>query len=265
MAPIELDTSRVELVSPLGRTLYAQVDREGVVAPAEAAVREAPTDLERLFALGRAYHRVWRYHDAVDTYTRAVEVAPDNPLTYRHRGHRYISIRRFDRAIADLERAAELDDRSFDIWYHLGLARYLVGDFARAAEAYRACLAVSDTDDKVVAVADWLSMTLRRLGREADARAVLDGIHPEMQYGENIAYFNRLLVYKGLKDAAELMRGEGAEDDLHLATEGYGLANWHLYHGRRDEAIALFRRITDGAYWPAFGFIAAEAELVRGV
>jgi hypothetical protein len=52
-------------------------------------------------------------------------------------------------------------------------------------------------------------------------------------------------------------------DDLQVATLGYGIANWILIQGDMDGAMAQFRRVVAGAYWPAFGFIAAEAELVR--
>jgi hypothetical protein len=48
------------------------------------------------------------------------------------------------------------------------------------------------------------------------------------------------------------------------ATAAYGVANWHLYNGRRAEAEELFRRIVSGGQWGAFGYIAAEAELARG-
>ncbi len=76
---------------------------------------------------------------------------------YRHRGHRYITLREFDKAIADFNKAVELIEGTDDIvepdgapnaagiptstlhtniWYHLGLAHYLKGDFAAALLAY---------------------------------------------------------------------------------------------------------------------------------
>ena len=51
--------------------------------------------------------------------------------------------------------------------------------------------------------------------------------------------------------------------DLEIATVGYGLGNWHFYNGDRARAEEYFRRIVAGKYWPAFGFIASEAELAR--
>ena len=58
----------------------------------------------------------------------------------RFRGHRYISTRRFDLAVADLEKAIALAPSSFDVAYHLGLAHYLRGEFDAAAKVYRSCL-----------------------------------------------------------------------------------------------------------------------------
>jgi hypothetical protein len=39
--------------------------------------------------------------------------------------------------------------------------------------------------------------------------------------------------------------------------------NWHLYNGRKDEARAAFERVVASQQWPAFGHVAAEADLVR--
>jgi hypothetical protein len=60
----------------------------------------------------------------------------------------------------------------------------------------------------------------------------------------------------GMVDAA-------GKDPVSEATLAYGVANWHLYNGRKDEAKALFQKIVTGPDWMPFGFIAAEAELAR--
>src|SRR6185295_12437329 len=139
-----------------------------------------------------------RFRDAIAAYTNGIARHADELRLYRHRGHRYITVRQFDLAIADLSRAARLvagraDEIEQDgapnqagiprstlqsnIWYHLGLAHYLKGDFTRALAAYREGMKVSRVnDDMLVATSDWLYMTLRRLGRDAEARAVLDPI-----------------------------------------------------------------------------------------
>ncbi len=44
---------------------------------------------------------------------------------------------------------------------------------------------------------------------------------------------------------------------------GYGVGNWHLYHGRTAEARRVFARVVAAGQWGAFGHVAAEAELAR--
>jgi tetratricopeptide (TPR) repeat protein len=263
-----------EIVSLLGVKQFAQADDKGEIAKAREKLETDPSNIDLIIALGRAQAGVWRYNDAIETYTRGIKLAPDNAMLYRHRGHRYISIRRFDKAVTDLSKAARLKDDDFDIWYHLGLAHYLKGEYSRAAEAYRKCYAVAEKnrakaepgaegrDDSIIAISDWLYMTYRRMKNETEADKVIEKIRPQMQVKENASYYHRLLFYKGLKPEAELVNVEKATD-LEIATVGYGIGNWHLYNGDRARAEELFRKIVSGKYWPAFGFIAAEAELAR--
>lgn len=257
-----------EIISPLGVKHFANADEKGEIAAAETKLAADPKNIDLLIALGRTQAGIWRYNDAIATYTRGIKIAPNDWRLYRHRGHRYISTRQFDKAIADMTKATELNDKDFDIWYHLALAHYLKGQFSQAASAYERCrqAAEADTtdkrDDSVIAVSDWLYMTYRRMGRTEDAAKVLERITPDMKVKENKSYFDRLMFYRGMKKESDLVNVEKATD-LEIATVGYGIGNWHLYNGNRTKAEELFRRIVSGKYWPAFGFIAAEAELAR--
>jgi tetratricopeptide (TPR) repeat protein len=202
---------------------------------------------------------------------------------YRHRGHRFITVREFDLAVRDLEAAARLlrgrpdevepdgipnalntplSTLHYNVWYHLGLAHYLRGDFNRALYGFRNALAVSNNDDSRVAATDWVYMTLRRLGRTAEAAAVLEPISADMRIVENQAYHRRLLMYKGLVPPDSLLRANG-QDAVTLATQGYGVGNWYLYNGKPEQAEEIFWQITSAENWTAFGYIAAEAELRR--
>jgi tetratricopeptide (TPR) repeat protein len=258
--------TKPEIVSLLGVKHYAQADEKGEIATAEQKLATDPKNIALLIALGRAQANAWQYQAAIATYSRGLKLAPDNAMLYRHRGHRFISTRRFDNALVDLAKASRLKSDDFDIWYHLGLAFYLKGQFDRAAQAYEKCRAAAEKagkDDSIIAVSDWLYMTYRRLGQTDEAAKVLERITPQMKVEENKSYFDRLLFYKGLKKEEELINIEKATD-LEIATVGYGLGNWHLYNGDKAKAEMYFQRVVKGKYWPAFGFIAAEAELARG-
>jgi hypothetical protein len=107
-------------------------------------------------------------------------------------------------------------------------------------------------------------MTLRRLGRDAEAAAALEPIFEGMDVIENRDYHRLLLMYQGklTPDALIAEAGDPASS-IAFATVGYGVGNWNLYSGRRDEAIAGFRLVLAGGSWASFGYIAAEAELAR--
>ena len=268
---------------PLSATTRERYERQ--LAEARVAYEHAPENADSIIWLGRRLAYLGRIREAIDVYSRGIELHPDNAWLYRHRGHRYLSVRELDRAIADLERATQLVAGSPDevepdgqpnarnvpigtlhsnIAYHLGLAYYLKGDFARAVQVYRRELTEARNDDRRVSTAHWLYMSLRRLGREREAAEVLAPIGRQMQVVENGTYHRLLLMYKGdLPPDSVLTISPGGEMSVTDATAAYGVGNWHLYNGRRAEAERIFRRILAGGQWGAFGYVAAEAELAR--
>jgi len=279
-----------EALSLLGEALFpppisaeARPRLEANLDTARAAYGRAPENADSLIWMGRRLAYLGRHRAAIDVYTRGIGLHPEDARIHRHRGHRYITVREFDNAIADLTRAAELirgrpDEIEPDgapnrfniptstlqsnIWYHLALAHYLKGDYAAALPAWLECMMVSKNNDMLVATSDWLYMTYRRLGRDVDAAAVLQPINAGMEILENEAYHRRLLMYKGEIPPDSLL-GVTSADPVQIATYGYGVGNWYLARGDTARADSIFRRILEQPNWGAFGFIAAEAELAR--
>ncbi len=289
-------TSRVppgaQAISFLGDTLrqfpLASATRERYerqLGEAKAAYDRAPLNADSIVWYGRRLAYLGRLREAIDVYTRGIAVHPDNPWLYRHRGHRYLSVRDLDGAVADLERATRLVAGAPDqvepdgqpnaqntpigtlhsnIAYHLGLAYYLNGDYGRAADVYRRELADAKNDDRRVSTAHWLYMCLRRLGRDADAASMLIPFTAKMNVIENETYHRLMLMYKGeMTVDAVLPVSASGEMSVTDATAAYGIGNWHLYNKRRAEAERVFRQIVAGGQWGAFGYIAAEKELAR--
>jgi len=224
-----------EVVSLLGRKLIAApaegeelVKLQSTLEEAARALEASPDNLEAIIAYGRALAGLWRYHEAIEVYSKGIKAHPDAAMLYRHRGHRYISIRDFDKAASDMAKAAALNDKDFDIWYHLGLAHYLRGNFDKARAAYESCLKVAADDDSRIAISNWLYATLRRLDRKEEAAKVLEGINEGMKVEENTSYLNLLLFFKGLKTEDEVLTW-AANSELDTATVGYGIGCWHLY------------------------------------
>lgn len=274
---------RAFTIPPMSAEAQTKLDEAVEVASQKLA---ADSSEENFIWLGRREAYRYHYREAIDVFTRGIAKYPNSYKLFRQRGHRYITLREFDKAVADLQQAAALmpeapletepdgqpnqrniplSSTQFNVWYHLGLAHYLRGDLESALRAYLQCREVSINDDLLCATDDWLYMTLRRLGLSAEAQRVLDEIKPEMSLIENQSYHRRLLFYKGLlpADSLLLVSGHDEDRDLALATQGYGVGNWYLYTGDSLRASTVFKQVTSGNYFSAFGFIAAETELAR--
>ena len=269
---------------PTQLSAETQRELEAKLKEAETNFQKDPNSVENIIWYGRRTAYLGHYKDAILIYTEGIEQFPSDARLYRHRGHRYITLRCFDAAIADLEKASKLirgkpDEVEPDglpnarniptstlqsnIWYHLGLAYYLKGDFERALTAYREAEKVSKNPDMLVATTHWLYMTLRRLGREKEASKTLAAIKDNLDLIENGDYYKLIRVYKGQTDPAKLWLETLQLANLSNATLGYGLGNWYLYNGKRAEAEKIFKQVTAGNQWSSFGYIAAESELMR--
>ena len=293
----------IEATSLLGQPLQRPVfpgdvraRLETQLAEAKVAYAAAPESADAILLLGQRTGFLGHLRAASDILGDGIARHPDDPRLYRYRGHRFISLRQFDRAIADLTEAARFVagrapepempigapagtpatyTLQFSIWYHLGLANYLRGDFAAARAAYHECTAFAPTDETMVAITHWHYMTLRRLGATEDAAQILAPIHPTMHITENRPYYRLTLLYTGALTPEETIapnpddkdKGMGNNQALMDATVGYGVSNWHRYNGRRAEADTLCRHIIDstppGMAQFAFGYIASEADLAR--
>ena len=154
-----------------------------------------------------------------------------------------------------------LSTYQYNVWYHLGLARYLLNDLKQAEIAFKNCLVLSDNDDLLVASSDWLYMIYRQGNQPAAARKILTGIRDSMNIIENESYYLRLRMYQGkLKPQSLLSLDTSAADyDLNIATQGYGVGNWYLYNGDTAKAAEIFNKVLEGKSTYAFGFISAEA------
>lgn len=283
------ETKIFQGVGLLGDSLFTEVDsasqsgQTNKLMEAEKLYGEE-SSLENLIWIGRREAYLGRYDLAIRTFSKAAKQFPDSFEPLRHRGHRFISTREFDRAILDFVKAAELMENlplqieadgmpnklniplsngQFNVWYHLGLAYYLKNDWEKALEAYKKCLEVSDNDDLIVATLDWYYMTLVKMGKTKEAQSLIKAVNANMTIVENDAYFKRILMYKGQLKPESLIDVDAASEDqkLQYVTQGYGLGNYYLSIGDTAKAKSIFENVLSSGYWSAFGYIAAEMEL----
>ncbi|MBL7738495.1 MAG: tetratricopeptide repeat protein [Chitinophagaceae bacterium] len=254
-------------------------------ASAKEQFEKNTANADAMLWYGRRTAYTGRYMEAISVFSNGIALHPDDARFYRHRGHRYITVRCFDKAIADLEEAARLvkgqpDETEPDglpnakniptstlqsnIWYHLGLAYYSKGEYAKAANAYRQCLKVSTNNDMYVATANWYHITLLRLGKKKKAKQLLDSVDPSKELIENKEYLDILMLYKREADFADPLLLLEENNTLRSSTYGYGVAMYCLLkQGGVQNARKVLEKIVSGNQWASFGFIAAEAELAK--
>ena len=242
-----------------------------------------PDSLELIIWYGRRLGYTGRYLEAIDVFSQGIEKFPASYRLRRHRGHRYITTRQFEKAIQDFEMAAyysvnapnaiepdgipnklnkPLSNDKFNIWYHYGLAHYLSGRYDKAISAYNRCLEFSDNDDLLVATTYWLFMTYKKIGNPELANQLLIPINAKMRMIENDDYLRLLLLFKGEKKVEDLIKKAFPEGQSINSTLGYGIGNWYQQQGDIEKANEIFLKVLDSPNWNKFGYISTEAELI---
>jgi tetratricopeptide (TPR) repeat protein len=254
----------------------------------ESKLEQAKANLEKdssadnLIWLGRREAYLGNYETAIDIYSKGTIKYPKDARFYRHRGHRYISSRCFDLALKDLKRAVGLsryEDNELEpdglpnalgiptstlqgnIYYHLGLTYYIQKNYHKARYAYEKCLKLAENPDSYVAAANWLYVIYLHLGQDRRAGKLLITIKDDMKLIENHSYHTLLKLHQGKINPVhleeEIMNGES----LSNTTLAFGLGNYYFINGDKVKAQELFKNITKGNQWSAFGYIVAESRL----
>ena len=275
-----LPSQTTETITPLGDTLISPKLKEGKslnqFKSAQKNYLKNIDDPESLIWYGRRTAYLGYYQEAINLYTKGIQNNSNDPRFYRHRGHRYISTRQYDKAIKDFKKAIELINGNLDqiepdglpnknniplttlhgnIWYHLGLAYYLKNDMKNALKAYSNRSVSHKYDDNIVSSAHWLYMINRRLGNIKRANSIIDNINNEMNIIENMSYYQSCLFYKG-----EIEESDIIIDDVAL----YTLGNWYIYE-KNDSSNAkkYYKKLLENGNPYSFAYIAGESDWVR--
>lgn len=285
------------LLMSVGTNLFGQVC---ATVPEPAATEEQKLKLQKAFSNyqqnnDNADNIIWygrhlgyngEYAQAIDIFDQGIEKFPRDARMYRHRGHRYLTVRCFDKAIADFEKAAKLvrnkpDETEPDgmpnakniptstlqtnIYYHLGLAYFFKNNIPKAEAAFRACLELSKNDDMKIATANWLNLILQAQGKKEEAKQLWQSLPQEPNLIENFDYWLLLrLYYVDKPTTKEQMQSYLDELNtqrrtiLSAATTAFGIGYYCKLNNLNEQAEELFEKVLSSGQWASFGFIAAE-------
>ena len=280
-----------EAISFLGDTLWSVSlsaaegqTRVNQLADAKRRAGARRDDLNTQLLLGRRTAAMGRLREAIDLYSKAIEAAPTDARLYRRRGELLLLVREPDLAAGDLGRAvkrAKLDSAAKEFvegpdgqfqgtrvlhssQLLLGITHYIRGDYRRAYPALVAAAQSADDADGIAAASLWLLFTLRRAGRQEEARQIAKVIPADLPVVNRRAEHRLLQAFAGTISLDSLQRDLGGEAVPETAALYlYGLGSSLLDRGRRAEAAEAFDEIRHTASWATIAVVAAEAELAR--
>ncbi len=273
-------TQTIETITLLGDTLKSPDINNGKsfdqFKSAQITYYNNQNNADSLIWYGRRTAYIGYYKEAIRLFTLGIETYPNDARFYRHRGHRYISTRQYDKAISDFEKAVELIDQKTDqiepdglpnakniplstlhgnIWYHLGLAYYLKNDMDSALKAFSNRSVAHKYDDNIVSSGHWLYMIYRRLNKIEESINVVSGVNQDMDIIENMSYHQSCLFYKG-----DISESEIEIDEVAL----YALANWYVYEKSDTlKAKTFYKKLLSTGNPYSFAYIAGEADWDR--
>jgi tetratricopeptide (TPR) repeat protein len=271
------------LVAPIGaQAAPAAPPTRNLLGEAKAAWERHPENVDSIIWYGRRVGYTGEFAQAIAIYTEGLRLYPNEARLLRHRGHRYLSVRDFPGAIADLTRAKELiagrpDEVEPDgqpnargiptstlhsnIRYHLALAYFITGDFTRAAVAWEEDAQLAPNLDHRVASTYWWVMSLGQLHQWEAVRGAIAPIRADWDIIENHSYHRLLLWIRGEIEETDILGATPTA--LEQQTVGNGVAHWRLARGQVQPAIAKLREVLATGPAASFGYIAAEQTATR--
>ena len=257
--------------------LPAQTPDTSALARARNAWARHPENADSIIWSGRRVGYTGAFDEAVAIYTEGLRIHPNDPRLLRHRGHRYLSLRNFPAAIADLTLARDVVNGRPDevepdgqpnargiptstlhsnIRYHLALAHFVTGNFPQAVVAWDEDAKLAPNLDHRAAATYWWVLSLAQLHQWDAVQGALAPVRADWDILENHSYHRLLLWMKG-EIADSLVLGDDATP-LERQTVGNGMAHWYLARGLRAAAELKFREVLALGPAASFGYIAAE-------
>ena len=192
----------------------------------------------------------WDWEGAEEAYRRAIDLNPNYATAHDGYAMLLAARGRFDEAVEQFSKAADLDPLSLIIAVHAGWPFYFARDFESAVRRFRKAL---ELDERFIPAHGWLGMALAQQHRyteasEAFARALEVNSIPIL-----LAMLAHTRAIAGERDEALLLLGtlEGEAQTRYISP--YDIAVIHAGLGDKREAIAQLKRaVEDRSAWMVF-------------
>jgi serine/threonine protein kinase len=203
----------------------------------------------------------WDWEGAEEAYLRAIELNPNYATA--HDGYAMLlSARgRFDEAVEQVSKAADLDPLSLIIAVHAGWPFYFARDFESAIRRFRKAL---ELDEKFIPAHGWLGMALGQQRRYSEASEAFGRALEVDSIPILLAMLAHTKAIAGERDEALFLLGtlDGEAQTRYISP--YDIAVIHAGLGDTREAIAQLRRaVEDRSAWMVFLNVDPRLDVLR--
>ncbi|MFZ3091422.1 MAG: tetratricopeptide repeat protein [Nitrospirota bacterium] len=219
-----------------------KIGSKKVTALKDAGIIDYTKTAEYWFTLGYYYHDAGLYDKAIEAYTSAIALDPNDAQVYYNRGRAYSFKKQYDRAIEDYNKAIAINPNHAQVYYMRGIAYDRKEQYDRAKEDYNKAIDINPN------YADAYTMRgTAYVGKKQYDRAIEDFNKAiALDPNDAFAYTSRGFAYyrKGQYDRAI--------EDYNMAiainpndAEAYGMRGTAYYRkGQYDRAIEDFNKAT---------------------
>ena len=145
---------------------------------------------KQYFRAGDEFFKKLSYENAIEQYTKVIELDPDYDKAYIQRALSYTKIKDFEKAAADFDRAIVFNDKDAELYYFSGKAYHLLG---KNEMAYEKLSAAIEMKRKFLEAYQERSLVLMDLGRYEEA---LDDCRTCLDISEDDqGYYNLSLIH----------------------------------------------------------------------
>ena len=180
----------------------------------EKAVQEIENN-ENVFTATQYFDRgnkliyAGNYSEAVDEYSKAIELNPNYALAYLNRGAAYQDLKQYSYAIRDYTRAIEINPVDADAYYNRGSVYDEMGQYSEAIQ-------------------------------DLDKAVKLNPNHKEAYYNRGVAYY---YLSRYVNAILEYSRAIELDEKYTLAYYSRGVSYYNL--GKYNQALADFQRVIE--------------------
>jgi len=248
---------KIELFNLMSRALEAaHKDPESDVAiqALQSITQQDPQVTDAWFMLGNEYYKRRQFGQAIEQYTKTLELKPDYYLAVINLANSYRQLGDDDKALVGYRRFIELDPRNPQIRYEAAQILIDKGELEEATEQLREALRL---EPKMAAAHNALGVVSIKKGdvegAEREIKAAL-----EQKPDVLLAHFNLALIAEQRRDFQTAIANYQREIELHPFSfrARYNLGELYGYLGNRSAQLEAYRKAIEVNPYFARGYLA---------